>query len=61
MLFADKLSYPQYHRFWNLADLGFLRGFISRDAESVLTAFVDQPRHAPAVEAPAPVSRPRLL
>ena len=40
-LFADKLSYPQYGSSWNLADLGFLRGFVPRDAESILTAFLD--------------------
>jgi hypothetical protein len=61
MPIADKLSYPQCRSSWNLGDFSFLRGFVPRDAESVLTAFVDQQRHAPAVEAPAPVSRPRLL
>ena len=61
MLFADKLSYPQNSSSWNLADLGFLRGFVPRDAESVLTAFLAQQQYAPAVEGPAPVSRPRLL
>jgi hypothetical protein len=61
MLFADKLSYPQYRSSRNLGDLSFLRAFVPRDGESVLTAFVDQQRHAPAVEGPAPVSRPRLL
>jgi hypothetical protein len=61
MWFADKKAYPQYRSSWNSGDLGFLRGFVPRDGESVLTAFVDQQRHAPAVEGPAPVSRPRLL
>jgi hypothetical protein len=35
MLFADKLSYPQYRNSWNLGDLCSLRGVVPRDGESV--------------------------